>query len=60
MNNQKPQKPTLSGQRFKTRKRGKLSAVCIQAVPAISAVRVAPSKKSVCVNELTDAFMLFS
>lgn len=25
MNNQKPQKPTLSGQRFKTRKRGKRS-----------------------------------
>lgn len=47
MNNQKPQKPTLSGQRFKTRKRGKLSAVCVLPVPAVGAVRVARCKKLV-------------
>lgn len=41
MNNQKPQKPTLSGQRFKTRKRGKLAAGRILSVPAVGAVRVA-------------------
>lgn len=37
MNNQKPQKPTLSGQRFKTRKRGELPhRVCCQdRLPAL-------------------------
>jgi len=60
MNNQKPQKPTLSGQRFKTRKRGKLAAVCIPLVPAVSAACAAPSKKSVFLNKRSDAFMLFS
>lgn len=53
MNNQKPQKPTLSGQRFKTRKRGKLAAVRILLVPAASAGCVGPGKKSVSVNKLT-------
>lgn len=41
MNNQKPQKPTLSGQRFKTRKRGKRAAARVLSAPAVGAACVA-------------------